>query len=75
MGGASSETIYALGVALGGVTVAAGTQCNGRGPVALSTMPITLVVLFGFLGLGFGVGYAIRKRKSRMRRRSYYHDD
>ncbi len=32
---------------------------------------LTLVVL----GLTFGIGYAVRERKSRMRRRSYYHDD
>jgi hypothetical protein len=45
------------------------------GSTALSRMPTALVVLFGLFGLGFGVGYAVRKRRSRMRRRSYYHDD
>jgi hypothetical protein len=43
--------------------------------VALSRMPTALIVLFGLFGLGFGVGYAIRKRKYRMRSRSYYHGD
>lgn len=43
--------------------------------IALSRMPTALIVLFGLFGLGFGVGYAVRRRKSRMRRRSYYHDD
>jgi hypothetical protein len=38
-------------------------------------MPTALIVLFGLFGLGFGVGYAIRKRKYRMRSRSYYHGD
>jgi len=45
------------------------------GSIALSRMPTALVVLFGLFGLGFGVGYAVRKRKLRMRRRSYYHGD
>src|SRR5215813_4439161 len=45
------------------------------GSGALSRMPTALVVLFGLFGLGFGVGYAVRKRRSRMRRRSYYHND
>jgi hypothetical protein len=33
---------------------------------------IALVVVFA---LGFGAGYAVRERKSRMRRRHYYHGE
>jgi hypothetical protein len=54
-------------------------NCGGQeetvsGSVALCGMATAIVVLFGLFGLGFGFGYVVRKR-SRMRRRSYYHGD
>jgi hypothetical protein len=58
-----------------GLFVAAELGETLTGFVVLSRMLTALFVLFGLLGLGFGVGYAVRKRKSRMQRRSYYHDD
>jgi hypothetical protein len=35
-----------------------------------------LIIAFAdVFGIGFGVGYAVRERKSRMRRRRYYQGD
>jgi hypothetical protein len=44
------------------------------GPDALSTMELPIAFAVVFL-IGFGVGYAVREQKSRMRRRRYYRGD
>jgi hypothetical protein len=44
------------------------------GSGALSSVDLIIAFLVVFV-LGFGAGYAIRERKSRMRRRRYYHGD
>jgi len=40
----------------------------------VSSVDLIIAFLVVFV-LGFGAGYAIRERKSRMRRRRYYHGD
>ena len=47
---------------------------TASGSDALSCMGLLIGVTAFALVLGFGAGYAVRKRKSRMRRR-YYHGD
>ena len=44
------------------------------GPDALPKMEVIIAFAVVF-EIGFGVGYAVRERKSRMRRRRYYQGD
>jgi hypothetical protein len=47
---------------------------NSPASAALSNMDLIIAFVVTF-ALGFGAGYAVRERKSRMRRRSYYQRD
>jgi hypothetical protein len=47
---------------------------NSPASAALSNVDLIITFVVAF-ALGFGAGYAVRERKSRMPRRSYYQRD